>query len=89
VVRGGLEWAVHGKQEVTGVGEGGGGVQGSRCSRQWRGREMGLVPSAGATGRKKKGRGAGMSVEHGDDEVAAVRRSGWRGAHARGLGRRS
>jgi hypothetical protein len=85
-----MEWAVHGELEVTGVGEGGGrGVQGSGCSRQWRGREMGLVPPAGATGQKKKGRGAGMSVEHGDEEVAAGRRSGWRGARVRGPGRRS
>jgi hypothetical protein len=51
VVRGGLEWAAHGEQEVAGAEEGGGsGVRNSGCSRQWRGREMGLVPSAGATG---------------------------------------
>jgi hypothetical protein len=50
VVRGGLEWAAHGEQGVARVGEGGGrGVQGSGCSRQRRGREMGLVPHAGAT----------------------------------------
>jgi hypothetical protein len=90
VVQGGLEWATHGEQEVAGVGEGGSrGVQGSGCSRQRRGREMGLVPHAGATGQKKKRRGAGMSAEHDDDEVAAGRRSGWRGARARGPGRRS
>jgi hypothetical protein len=53
VVRGGLEWAAHGEQEVAGVEEGGGsGVRDSGCSRQRRGREMGLVPSAGATGQK-------------------------------------
>jgi hypothetical protein len=51
VVRGGLEWAAHGEQEVVGVEEGGGnGVRDSGCSRQRRGREMGLVPSTSATG---------------------------------------
>jgi hypothetical protein len=90
VVRGGLEWAAHGEQEVAGVEEGGGsGVRNSRCSRQWRGREMGLVRSAGATGQKKRGRGASMSTGHGGDELAAGRRSGWHGARARGPGRRS
>jgi hypothetical protein len=41
---------------------------------------MGLVPSAGATGQKRKGRGVGTTAGHGGDEVAAGRRSGWRGA---------
>jgi hypothetical protein len=52
VVRGGLGWAA----QVAGVVEGGGGgVWGSGCARQRKGREMGLVPSAGATGQKRKG----------------------------------
>jgi hypothetical protein len=89
-VRGGLEWAAHGEQEVTGVEEGGGsGVRESGCPRQRRGREMGLVPSAGATGQKKKGRGASTSAGYGGDEVAAGRLSGSRGARAGGPGRRS
>jgi hypothetical protein len=50
---------------------------------------MGLVSFAGATGQKRKGRGAGMSAGYGGDEVAAGRRSGWRGARERGSGRRS
>jgi hypothetical protein len=50
---------------------------------------MGLVPSAGATGQKKKGRGASTSVGHGGDEVVAGQCSSWRGVHARGPGRRS
>jgi hypothetical protein len=78
-------WAAHGEQEVARVEEGGGGgVQGSGCARQRKGREMGLVPSAGATGQKRKGRGAGTSGGHGGDEVAAGRRSGWRGARGKG-----
>jgi hypothetical protein len=44
---------------------------------------MGLVPSAGATVQKKRGRGASTSVGHGSDEVAAGRHSGWRGARER------
>jgi hypothetical protein len=50
---------------------------------------MGLVPSVGATGQQKKGRRAGMSAEHGGNEVATGRRSGWRGTCVRGPGRRS
>jgi hypothetical protein len=51
VVRGGLGWVAHGEQEVARVEEGGGGgVRGSGCARQRKGREMGLVPSAGGTG---------------------------------------
>jgi hypothetical protein len=45
---------------------------------------MGLVPSAGATGQKRKGRGAGTSARHGGDEVVAGWRSGWRGARGKG-----
>jgi hypothetical protein len=42
VVRGGLTTAAHDEQGVTGVEEGsGGGVRGSRCARQGKGREMG------------------------------------------------
>jgi hypothetical protein len=90
VVRGGLEWAAHGEQEVAGVEEGGSsGVRNSGCSRQRRGREMGLVPSAGATGQRKKGRGASMGAGHGGNKVAAGRCSSWRGARARGPRRRS
>jgi hypothetical protein len=85
VVRGGLGWAAHSEQEVAGVEEGGdGGVRGSGCARQWKGREMGLVLSAGATGQKRKGRGAVMSKGHGGNEVAAGRCSGWRGARGKG-----
>jgi hypothetical protein len=84
VVWGGLGWAAHGEQEVAGVEKGGGGgVRGSGCARQQKGREMGLVPSAGATGQKRKGRGADTSAGHGGDEVAAGRRSGWRGARGK------
>jgi hypothetical protein len=90
VVHRGLRWAAHGEQEVTGVEEGGGGcVRGSGCARQRKGREMGLVPSAGASGQKRKGRGAGMSVGHSGDEVAAGRRSVWRGAQERPAGKES
>jgi hypothetical protein len=85
VVRGGLGWAAHGAKEVAEVEEGGGGgVWGSRCTRQRKGRERGLVLSAGATRKKRKGRGAGTSAGHGDDEVAAGRRSGWCGARGKG-----
>jgi hypothetical protein len=42
VVRGGLTAAAHGEQGVIGVEEGGGGgVRGSGCARQGKGREMG------------------------------------------------
>jgi hypothetical protein len=47
------------RKEVAGVEEGGGGgVRGSWCARQRKGREMGLVPSVGATRQKRKVRGA-------------------------------
>jgi hypothetical protein len=50
VVRSGLGWAAHDEQQVAGVEEGGGGgVRGSGCARQREGREMGFVPSAGAS----------------------------------------
>jgi hypothetical protein len=50
MVRAGLGLAAHGEQEVAGVQEsGGGGVWGSGCARQQKGKGMGLVPSAGAT----------------------------------------
>jgi hypothetical protein len=42
------------------------------------------VRSTGATGQQREGRRAGTSAGHGGDEVAAGRRSGWRGARRKG-----
>jgi hypothetical protein len=42
------------------------------------------VRSTGATRQQREGRRADMSVGHGDNEVAAGWRSGWRGARGKG-----
>jgi hypothetical protein len=42
------------------------------------------VRSVGATGQKREGRRADAGTGHGSGEVAAGRRSGWRGARGKG-----
>jgi hypothetical protein len=82
--------ATHGEQSVAGVEEGDGG--GDLNSGRLKGKRAGGMrrEEAGTTLEpEKKGRGGVCTGSCCDGEVADGRRSGWRGARARGPGRRS
>jgi hypothetical protein len=73
VVRRGLEWAAHGKQEGAGVGgDGGGGARGSGQVESRNGNGMGREGASAALEPEKRGRGGMHGQCHGGGEIAAA-----------------
>jgi hypothetical protein len=73
VVRGGLEWAAHGKQEGAGVGgDGGGGARGSGQVESRNGNGMGREGASAALEPEKRGRGGMHGQCHGSGEIAVA-----------------